>query len=65
LFGAALHGLLRAVAAEAAPAAVTADLSRAVDVMLGLGATSGADTCIGMAAASHLLACSSQEGIRA
>jgi hypothetical protein len=62
LFGAALHGLLRAVGAEAE---AEADLPGAVDVMLGLGATSGADTCTGVAAAGRLLARSSQEGIRA
>lgn len=61
LSGAALHGLLRALATAAAPA----DLSRAVDVMLGLGATSGADTCIGVAAAGRLIACSSREGTSA
>jgi hypothetical protein len=61
LFGAALHGVLRATATAAPPT----DLSRAVDVMLGLGATSGADTCTGVAAAGRLLACSSREGASA
>lgn len=58
LFGAALHGLLRALAGPVTPPA----LSRAVDLVLGLGATSGADTCVGVAAVGRLIACSSREG---
>lgn len=49
-FGAALHGLLGTLAGTDARA-----LGPAVDAMLATGASSGADTCVGVAACGPLL----------
>ena len=59
-FGAALHGVLRALA-DPVPDAVAS----AVDAMLTIGASSGADTCIGVAACGPLLSGLIPEGIPA
>ena len=59
-FGAALHGLLRAVTRSDAEA-----VRRAVSALLAVGASSGADTCVGVAACAPLLAGLIAEGRQA
>jgi hypothetical protein len=58
-FGAAVHRLLRALAG---PNIET--MSGAADALLATGATSGADTCVGMAACGPLLSYLSSKWIR-
>jgi hypothetical protein len=57
LLGADVHQLLRALAGQDARA-----VHRAVDALLATGASSGADTCVGVAACGPLLSHLSPEG---
>jgi hypothetical protein len=58
-FGAAVHGLLSALACTNDGA-----IRRAADVLLAIGASSGADTCVGVIAGGNLLSAPAKKGHR-